>query len=126
LTFLGLNLIYSRLATWHSQQNIDKGALIFFQHHLIYMSKLLNTMLNAFGAPTKIKHVANPIISQRQMRNAHNDTHYTTIKNLLQFFYDILVLCILPRNIQTFAKVIFKLLSLNVSIDGKPSNPLAR
>jgi len=63
-------------------------------------------MSNAFNAPTKIKHVANPIISQRQMRNVHNDVHYTIVKNLLQFFYDILILCILPRHIQTFAQVI--------------------
>jgi hypothetical protein len=66
-------------------------------------------MLNAFGAPTKIKHVANPIISQRQMRNAHNDAHYTIVRNLLQFFYDILVLCILPKHIQTFVEVIFQI-----------------
>jgi hypothetical protein len=53
LTFLGLNLIYSGHAAWHNQQNIDKGALIFFHHHLTYMSKCFCTMLNAFDAPTK-------------------------------------------------------------------------
>jgi hypothetical protein len=63
-------------------------------------------MLNASSAPTKIKHVANHIISQRQMRNAHNDAHYAIVRNFLQFFYDILVLCIIPKHIQTLAQVI--------------------
>jgi hypothetical protein len=59
-------------------------------------------MLNASSAPTKIKHVANPIISQKQMKNAHNDAHYAIVKNFLQFFYDILV----SKHIQTLVQII--------------------